>query len=167
MERISRAAAVAAGQSTFFTGEPCKRGHVTYRYVKNGGCSDCIKTAANMTAPPSQDDTTRKLEREKLVQVKLRAFPGDLPSLKSAALAFAAMRCPQLREVDVYPNLLPTNQAGGTGLYRFNCYQEDLDALRGVANSLLGAHAVDTSHVRAAAIAQAPTGQEPPEWRFT
>lgn len=29
------------GDAYYFTGKPCTRGHVTYRYVTNGTCVDC------------------------------------------------------------------------------------------------------------------------------
>ena len=38
---ISRADAKAAGLKRFFSGRPCKRGHVGEFYVNNGGCVEC------------------------------------------------------------------------------------------------------------------------------
>ena len=35
--------AVAAGEKYFFTGKPCKHGHVVERYVGNGGCVQCLR----------------------------------------------------------------------------------------------------------------------------
>lgn len=32
------------GHNLYFTGKPCKHGHVTYRYVSDRICSDCAKT---------------------------------------------------------------------------------------------------------------------------
>lgn len=31
------------GESVFFTGKPCKHGHVSHRYVSTGGCIECLK----------------------------------------------------------------------------------------------------------------------------
>lgn len=39
---ISKEDAAAAGLSTYRTGEPCKRGHTSWRYVSNGGCLVCM-----------------------------------------------------------------------------------------------------------------------------
>lgn len=33
--------AIARGERHFFTGEPCYRGHIDYRYVSTGGCKTC------------------------------------------------------------------------------------------------------------------------------
>jgi hypothetical protein len=37
---ITRSEAKAAGLTKYFTGKPCKRGHICERYM-NGGCSEC------------------------------------------------------------------------------------------------------------------------------
>lgn len=41
MELISRNAAIAAGATRYFTGVPCKRGHVSERYVSQFTCVAC------------------------------------------------------------------------------------------------------------------------------
>ena len=38
---LSYQQAIAKGLSTYFTGKPCKNGHVTYRYVSNRNCYGC------------------------------------------------------------------------------------------------------------------------------
>jgi hypothetical protein len=42
MDVISRREAHMRGQKQFYTGIHCKRGHLTARYVSNGGCLDCV-----------------------------------------------------------------------------------------------------------------------------
>ncbi len=36
-----RADAAAAGKTRYFTGAPCKRGHIAERQTSNGGCVEC------------------------------------------------------------------------------------------------------------------------------
>jgi hypothetical protein len=36
-----RAVAIAAGRTTYFTGKPCKYGHVEDRYTLDGVCVEC------------------------------------------------------------------------------------------------------------------------------
>ena len=43
METISRQEAKAKGLTRYYTGKPCKRGHVAERYVSNGHCVECDK----------------------------------------------------------------------------------------------------------------------------
>ena len=40
---IDRDKARALGLTRFFTGEPCKHGHVVERYVSSGGCVECVR----------------------------------------------------------------------------------------------------------------------------
>ena len=43
MELIARADAKANGSKYFFTGIPCKNGHVCVRFVSDNGCTECKK----------------------------------------------------------------------------------------------------------------------------
>lgn len=43
----SRKSALAIGQKYYFTGEPCKYGHIEKRYVGNGGCVVCLTNRTN------------------------------------------------------------------------------------------------------------------------
>jgi hypothetical protein len=38
----ARREAANAGRKTYFTGVPCKHGHMCARYVTNGGCLECV-----------------------------------------------------------------------------------------------------------------------------
>jgi hypothetical protein len=38
-----RATAKAEGKTTYFTGRPCKNGHLTFRQTASGSCVDCAK----------------------------------------------------------------------------------------------------------------------------
>lgn len=39
---IGRIDAANAGMTRFYTGRPCKKGHIADRYVANGCCVDCV-----------------------------------------------------------------------------------------------------------------------------
>lgn len=41
METMTRREALNARKQKYFTGTPCKRGHLTYRYVTTGACGGC------------------------------------------------------------------------------------------------------------------------------
>jgi len=45
MQIISRAEAKAKGLKRYFTGKPCKHGHVAERQVFNATCVDCQRAA--------------------------------------------------------------------------------------------------------------------------
>lgn len=40
-KEIAREDALAAGKSTYFTGKPCKKGHIAPRFVRSYACTEC------------------------------------------------------------------------------------------------------------------------------
>lgn len=77
----SRQAAFELGYQWFFTGEPCKRGHLSRRYVSNGACEACQNhTYKRMHLPntdlvnfmPSKLRCTKKMDR--IAQIRLRHY---------------------------------------------------------------------------------------------
>ncbi len=45
MELISREEARSKGLKRFYTGEPCKHGHIDERYVSTGYCAECHRVS--------------------------------------------------------------------------------------------------------------------------
>lgn len=43
MEITTRSAAIDRGDLLFFTGEPCKYGHLSPRYTSGGNCVECVR----------------------------------------------------------------------------------------------------------------------------
>jgi len=41
----TREEAIEAGSIFFFTGQPCKNGHIAKRYTTSGQCTQCLRTA--------------------------------------------------------------------------------------------------------------------------
>jgi hypothetical protein len=41
MDLVTRKQAIENGESRYFTGKPCKRGHISERYVNNSSCLSC------------------------------------------------------------------------------------------------------------------------------
>lgn len=46
MEKITAREALEAGKTRYFTGKPCKYGHLLERMVRNGACIGCMKEQA-------------------------------------------------------------------------------------------------------------------------
>lgn len=158
---MNRAEAKLKQMSQYFTGIPCKNGHLTYRYTSSGACSGCIR-AHNR---PVHDQTTidRKDAKAQMVQVRVRIYDADRGVLAASAWALAAMRFPVLQLSDVDAHLLPQDKAGGTGLYAFNCHEEDVPQLRAIADGMLKAHKADVVAVRRAAFGPAADGKPVPD----
>lgn len=75
MQIISRESARAAGLKRFFTGKPCRRGHVAQRYVSYGGCCACERTKlAAWKNTPGGRQSLRKYNRTPKALAKCRAY---------------------------------------------------------------------------------------------
>lgn len=55
MDLITREAAYAAGATYFFTGRPCKWGHIAPRYVSTGQCKNCLNKFGKRRHPHRSD----------------------------------------------------------------------------------------------------------------
>lgn len=65
MELISLQEALAQGLPHYFTGKPCKRGHVSIRYTKGRFCSECYlesKRVCNLTSKQIQHKKMKQRE---------------------------------------------------------------------------------------------------------
>ena len=45
MQIVKRARAIAEGLRVYYTGRPCKRGHLATRSTIHGACSACVREA--------------------------------------------------------------------------------------------------------------------------
>ena len=45
---ITKSDAKSHGLTTYFTGKPCKHGHISPRYVASGMCKECSRLASNI-----------------------------------------------------------------------------------------------------------------------
>jgi len=57
MEIITRKEALEKGLKYYFTGKPCKHGHIDKRYTLNAVCQECIKM-------PEKREKYKKLKKE-------------------------------------------------------------------------------------------------------
>lgn len=65
MEIISRKEAEARGLKFFFTGKPCKHGHVSQRYCSSGVCAECSTMHNKIANSEGRYAETRKEWRER------------------------------------------------------------------------------------------------------
>ena len=57
---ISYAEAKAQGLTTYFTGKPCKRGHIALRHV-NGGCKECDAAKKRAWRAANPEESSRRV----------------------------------------------------------------------------------------------------------
>jgi 5-methylcytosine-specific restriction endonuclease McrA len=66
---VTRAEAKALGLKRYFTGKPCKHGHVALRQVVNKSCEECLKLFhAKLRAQPENKQKMKEYSREYYLQ---------------------------------------------------------------------------------------------------
>ena len=168
MDIKTRKQAMMAGENTYFTGKPCKNGHMSYRYVQSGACYDCINSTRVSVDSPTAKAREQRLQqaatvlqaknlvKENLALVKVRIFAQEREGVALAAYALAAMRFPTLSPSDIDPKVAPTNrELSGTALYSFYCHDEDIAALRAAAAATFNKYPTDIEQMRQKAMREA------------
>jgi hypothetical protein len=168
MEIKTRKQAMMAGENRYFTGKPCKNGHMSFRYVQSGACYDCINAGRisedSPTAKAREQRLTeaatvlqaKNLVKENLALVKVRLFPSEREGVALAAYALAAMRFPSLAPADIDPRVAPIGrEPSGTALYSFYCHDEDIAALRAAAAATFNKYPTDIEQKRQEAMREA------------
>lgn len=100
MENTERTKAIMAAQGTYFTGKPCKNGHVSKRYTQSGSCETCIRTAK--TADPAAT-----LARARFQLVRAEALVAQA-KLKAESINFQRALQKERRERALARKLLKT-----------------------------------------------------------
>ena len=139
MEIITRSDAVAAGLNKYFTGQPCKNGHVDFRYTKSGACQSCI--AENNGRAPSTDvglsDAAKALAEAQVAYRKERyaAIERSREAVKlqqaerlAAVRAERERKASELSAVDIEKAARKEAKALLVQV-RLRCYDVDRDAL--------------------------------------
>lgn len=135
MEIILRSQARANGSKIYFTGEACKHGHVAYRYVQSGTCSQCIR-AANGPVADDPNAVLRKTLLANFVRAKFRLWDIDRDIFATSMWAMAMSRHPELTLGDIDPHFLPSDRSNGISLYTFYCHADDVGRMRSLVNDL-------------------------------
>ena len=145
MDIKTRKQAMIDGENIYFTGKPCKHGHMNYRYVQSGSCYDCINsTRINGESATAVSRRERLLEasasiviknkiKSELVSAKFRVFDEDADSFLATVWAFTLVRYAEVTRADIESRTGPTDSSGGTAMYTFNCHPDDVLQIRQVA----------------------------------
>lgn len=68
---VSRQTALAEGMEKYFTGIPCKHGHISERYTKHRSCIQCLKKAAATNSAKQWMREHNKKRRQKPEYIEL------------------------------------------------------------------------------------------------
>ena len=176
MQIVTRKQAVDGKLGIYYTGQPCKNGHVAERYTTSGGCKACIAEAVagvRRAVGGGRNTPERQAQIDGLVSIKLRAHPLDEATILDTAAAVTLARRPLLVATDVVGARKGAKPEGGTLLYFVNVDPADVQVLRDMQNAMLTARGPNLQAVRMAAfgcaMAQAEAARDngEGEWKFT
>lgn len=97
MEIISRSEALARGLKRYFTGKPCKHGHIAERLVSQTNCCECDRLrllAANM----SPEKLERRRERHRIKNLKENMTPESYARLQEHVKRNSHKRRAQMKD---------------------------------------------------------------------
>lgn len=155
MEIITREQAIANRLGKYFTGEPCKSGHVVQRYTQSGSCELCIRQSKSGNRDLEQAKLDLKaeklrLERDKfefrrtsrppskrrdLAPLNIMLHFADVEYFKSVMLASAMLSDPAITAGDLMTNKRPQS-SGNRSIHYFQTFQVDHIDLYKLQNAL-------------------------------
>lgn len=100
MDIISKQEARLVGASTYFTGRPCKHGHLSERYVSNGHCKVCVDIRHKQWRKDFPEKTNaisqrwKKKNKDALAAYK-KAYNAKFPEKNAACAVRYRKRNPQ------------------------------------------------------------------------
>lgn len=147
MEILSRSDAIARQQRHYFTGRPCKHGHVAPRYVQSCTCVECIAQAVGRDRAAARANGPTAAQRAYKTEVVDRRFrlPIDsLPMLQAVAAALLEGRYPDLG--GRYARVVeprPVRPAGGTAMVRLRVHPDDVVLVQALCNQETARHSAE------------------------
>lgn len=150
MNILTRQEAVALKLSRYFTGQPCKHGHISERYTRSLNCIECLHPTFE-----AEDIKKRKAERaalkprrlnrseirdlrSRMKLIRIRLHEHDLLLFESMAFAAAMAHEPAIRMSNIRARLVPKRIGVGWSIYGFMCFPEDAATLKEFEGSLEG-----------------------------
>lgn len=153
---MKRAEAIAAGHNKYFTGKPCRHGHIAPRYTDSGACQDCLAAARTgkmgrlPVVPRSPmvvvDDVAAQDWRRHAVPVMIRLFDQDFVAFAELLRWTCVARWPTLAP-ETFDQMPPgaNRCSGGPGnrlgnaVYKFRAHPEDHPALLAASREMFNA----------------------------
>lgn len=183
MKLITRLDAIELKLTRYFTGQPCKRGHICNRYTKTAACIECLhpKFVTTESHQRKLDAITRRegkllqqQERERIAsilrmmeQIKIRLHDNDVLLFESAVLGAAICREPSLGMKDVRTRFVPKYWGSNQKLHAFKCFSPDKASLFVLQDSLESARRAVvplSPQDRLAAVLEAADAEADAEW---
>jgi len=130
MQIISRQHAITQRLSKYFTGKPCKNGHIAARYTKSSVCMECLHPTFTSTDREQRQSikVVRDAARSQMIRHGYVLHSSDLDSFAAMALFYARLHEPALTPGDL-GRMLTSTGLNGFAHYVFWIFPEDRAAL--------------------------------------
>lgn len=157
----SRKEAKRIGSIKYFTGEPCKHGHIAARYTDSGTCQECLTKKPAPSVAVAQD-------QQILVPTKIRVSAENYKRVLDLAIDLTRIRYPSVRDRQIESKPGGKDAQGGLLLYTLNLHPQDGQVVASFAASLIPR--VDVAQARsrilgaAMTLVEAATCLEPREY---
>lgn len=138
MDISDRKTAFASGKKQYFTGKACKAGHVAYRYVQSGACSECVAASRTSYSADLKENAEvdqkgvnaqMRLSSRELIFDKFRAFNVDSLKLMNMAAALCSARYPLLPIETFETRVSATLANDGMAMYKVKIHPDDVALL--------------------------------------
>lgn len=138
MEIITRQQAINQNFRSYFTGQPCKRGHVAKRYTQSAVCAECLHPIIHSSEIQANRalSEARKLARRRMKKARFRVYNQDFATLKLMVWSFGHLRDPALRPIDIETRVKSTMITPTKYFETFWIYPEDEIHLRKIETGL-------------------------------
>jgi len=87
----NRKQAAREGLHKYFTGKPCKRGHLSYRYTKTGTCAACVRLYTTEYGKQVKSIIDARKENQEITSV-FKCHPDDEKTINDFIAALRASR---------------------------------------------------------------------------
>lgn len=104
MDLTSRKCALREGLKRYFTGKPCKHGHIAERWTRGGHCRECVRErqrlyyAANLEKVREQQRLYRAASPEKIQERQRRWYSTNSEKVNAASRKWAQANAEKVRE---------------------------------------------------------------------
>lgn len=149
MEIMERKIAKLLGMIRYFTGKPCRNGHIASRFTQSGTCSECINVPKRLQAKIRKERRLLdSLYCMHFAKITIRAFPEDWKLIFDTAVALTTYRNYNLTADSIrIMNSTGAANEDGTKLYKIRVHPDDMDTLHIMADVCLNeryARKIDT-----------------------
>lgn len=123
MPYLSRQAAIAGHLPKYFTGQPCKHGHIAQRYTQSSSCMDCVH-------PPSGAGKRIPLKPHLTRMVKVYLILPEAQQIEAEALILSlAQSVAPLQEKHIHTNHVAEPTTDGRFRYCWRCFPEHKETI--------------------------------------